>query len=71
MVHDILCSLVGGYKVLEEQSGSTMRMWFIYTFSPSFLQGQFQSPMQKSKLMNDCPTSRKYGFIICWYFYNI
>jgi hypothetical protein len=39
MVRDVLCSLVGGYKVLEEQSGSTVRMWFGYTFSPFFFAG--------------------------------
>ena len=33
------CSLVGGYKVLEEQGRSAMRMWFDCTFRPSSFTG--------------------------------
>jgi hypothetical protein len=66
------CSLVVGYKVSEEQSGSTFRMWLGYTVGPSFLAGVgSNSHTESQKLTNDCSTSRKYGFIICWYFYNI
>jgi hypothetical protein len=45
------CGLVGGYKVLEEQGWSTVRMWFSYTFKLSFFAGVISKLHTKTLVM--------------------